>query len=120
MWIVDTLNSQKSLYSSGEDDLSDIMEEVVSIKSMYYSLGRSLRLRANDLDTIYKACPNESDHEKGLNDVLLLWLQQKYNVERFGKPTWRALVEAVNKKTGGDNQDLAKEIASNHPAIISM
>ena len=87
---------------------------------MYYSLGRSLRLRANDLNAISEACPNESDHEKGLNDVLLLWLQQKYNVERFGKPTWRTLVEAVNKKTGGNNHDLAKDIASKHPAVIGM
>ena len=101
------------------------MEEVVSIQSMYFQLGRMLRLRDHDLKAIRKAYtneayPNEVDAESALNDVLLLWLDQKYNVERFGPPTWRMLVEAVDKKTGGNNHDLAKEIASNHPAGMIM
>ena len=94
------------------------MEDVVDIKSMWFALGRSLRLRNNDIGTIRNKYPNESDHEQALNDVLLLWLKKEYNVERFGPPTWRMLVEAVNKKTGGDNHKLAKQIALNHPAGI--
>ena len=89
------------------------MEEVVSIQSTYFQLGRMLRLRDHDLKVIREAYTNEVD---ALNDVLLLWLDQKYNVERFGPPTWRMLAEAVDKKTGGNNHYLAKEIASNHPA----
>ena len=94
------------------------MEEVVDIKSMWFALGRSLRLRIsnNDIGAIRNKYPNESDQEQALNDVLLLWLTKEYNVERFGPPTWRMLVEAVNKKTGGDNHELAKQIALNHPA----
>ena len=92
------------------------MEEVSDIKSMYFGLGRSLRLRNDDLEAIRKKYPSESDHEQALNDVLLLWLKNKYNVENFGPPTWRMLVEAVNKKTGGNNYELAKQIALNHPA----
>jgi hypothetical protein len=56
--------------------------------------------------------------DQALKDVLLLWLNQEYKVERFGPPTWRMLVEAVDKKTGGNNHELAKEIASNHPIGI--
>ena len=94
------------------------MEEVVDIKSMWFDLGRSLRLRSDDLEDICKKYPNESDRDakRALNDVLLLWLKKKYNVERFGPPTWRMLVEAINKKTGGNNYELAKQIALNHPA----
>ena len=99
---------------TGEDDLADIMEEIVSIKSVYFSLGRSLRLRAEDLKAICEAYPSESDAERALNDVLLLWLQQKYNVQRFGPPTWRMLVEAVDKHAGGNDHNLAKKIALNH------
>ena len=99
-----------------EDHLTDIMEEVLDIKSVYFSLGRSLRLRNDDLDTIRKKYANNSDHKQILNDVLLLWLAKQYNVEKFGPPTWRMLVEAVNKKSGGDNHELAKQIALNHPA----
>ena len=99
-----------------EDHLTDIMEELLDIKSVYFSLGRSLRLRNDDLDAVRKKYPNESDHDTALNDVLLLWLKNKYNVESFGPPTWRMLVEAVNKRSGGNNQELAKQIALNHPA----
>ena len=92
------------------------MEEVLDIKSMCFALGRSLRLRNENLETICKKYPNESDHERALNDVLLLWLKKEYNVERFGPPMWRMLVEAVNKRSGGNNYELAKQIALNHPA----
>ena len=90
------------------------MEEVLDIKSVCFALGRSLRLRNDDLVAIRKKY--ESDHDRALNDVLLLWLKGEYNVESFGPPTWRMLVEAINKRSGGNNQELAKQIALNHPA----
>ena len=92
------------------------MKEVLDVKSMYFALGQSLKLRNDDIGAIHKDYPNESDHEQALNEVLLLWLKKEYDVERFGPPTWRMLVEAVNKKSGGNNYELAKQIALNHPA----
>ena len=71
-------------------------------------------MRHDDLAAIRKKY--EFDDEQALNGVLLLWLKKEYNVEKFGPPTWRMLVEAVNKKTGGNNYELAKQIALNHPA----
>ena len=91
------------------------MEEVLSIKAVYFPLGECLRLSSRDLKAIREAYPDQSMADQALKDVLLLWLNQKYKVERFGLPTWRMLVEAVDKKTGGNNHELAKEIASNHP-----
>ena len=41
----------------------------------------------------------------------LLFLQ----VEKFGKPTWRRLVEAVKDPVGGNNCALAQKIATDHP-----
>ena len=92
------------------------MEEIESVKSLYFQLGRSLRLNNDDLQKICEAYRRDSDADRALNDVLLLWLRQNYNIGKFGPPTWRLLAEAVNKKTGGNNHDLAKHIASNHPA----
>ena len=87
---------------------------VESIKILYFQLGRSLKLKDDDLKAIREMYPTVA--ETALNDVLLLWLRQKYNVDRFGPPTWRMLAIAVDKKTGGNNHELAEEIASNHPA----
>ena len=36
-------------------------------------------------------------------------------VEKFGKPTWRRLVEAVKDHVGGNNCALAQTIARDHP-----
>ena len=98
----------------------DVMEEVMSIKLVWYRLGEWLRLQDDDLDAIQDTYPNpnERDSKRALKKVLLLWLQKKYNVEKFGLPTWKMLVIAVDKKTGGNDQELAKEIASRHPKGI--
>ena len=96
-----------------ENHLSEIIEEILPIGSKYYSLGRSLNLKITELRKIRDKNPSESD---ALEDVLLLWLNREYDVKNNGPPTWRMLVEAVYKKSGGDNQELAKHIALNHPA----
>ena len=38
-------------------------------------------------------------------------------VPRFGKPTWKRLVEAVEDRGGGNNPALAQEIAKDHPGV---
>ena len=94
------------------------MEEVFAIKSRWFALGRALRLKNANLQAIRTQYPSESDSEQALNDVLLLWLEQQYDVDRFGPPTWRMLVEAVDKESGGNDHELAKKIALSHPAGI--
>ena len=89
------------------------MEEIVLLKSVYYRLGQSLRLDIDALKDIRDAYPND---EEALEEVILLWLKKKYNVEKYGHPTWRMLVEAVDRKRGGNNHELAKKIASKHPS----
>ena len=101
---------------SDRGDLCDVVEEVHCIRSKFYALGRSLRLDKSDLTAIRDAYPRESDSERALEDVLLLWLDQKYDAENYGHPTWRMLVTAVDKETGGNNHELAKKIAVQHPA----
>ena len=92
------------------------MDELSPIMSLYYPLGRALRLFPEELESIRTKYLDESDAEKALNDVILLWLHhQKYNVDRFGPPTWRKLVEAVNHPLGGRNYEVARKIALNHP-----
>ena len=39
-------------------------------------------------------------------------------VEKFGKPTWRRLVEAVEDHVGGNNCALAQRIARDHPGVL--
>lgn len=99
-----------------EEDLPDILEELIPVIPRYYSLGRSLRLDPHQLNEIRKTYLHEKDAEQALNDVMLLWLSKQYDTDKFGFPTWRVLIEAVAKRLGGNNIDLAKKMASNHPA----
>ena len=38
-------------------------------------------------------------------------------VESFGRPSWRRLVEAVQDPVGGNNLALAQAIATEHPSL---
>ena len=39
-------------------------------------------------------------------------------MERFGKPTWKRLAEAVEDHVGGNNRALAEKIAREHPGVL--
>ena len=95
----------------GEDGLSDVMEEVMDVTAKWKALGGALRLRPTDLDTI--EAKHKGDPTECLRDMLLAWLQLKYDVKKYGAPSWDMLSEAVGKRSGGDNPALAKQIAKN-------
>ena len=52
--------------------------------------------------------------DQALNDMLLVWLRQRYNTGIHRAPTWQRLVEAVNSPYGGNNTSLAMTIADKH------
>ena len=52
--------------------------------------------------------------DQALNDMLLVWLRQRYNTGVHRAPTWQRLVEAVNSLSGGNNPSLAISIANKH------
>ena len=89
--------------------MRDVRQEVVDIKSTYYQFGISLGLPVGELDSIHGAFYQVIDH--AFDQVLLLWLRQLYDVERHGRPTWRRLVEEVERF----NPTLAVDIANRHP-----
>ena len=85
------------------------------IKAGYYQLGIELGLRPGEMEAIQQA--HSQNVAQALIQVLLAWLKQLYNVEKYGPPTWRRLVEAVDSPSGGNNHALAVGIASKHCEI---
>ena len=74
----------------------------------------AMRLKAGELDTIEAAHPGNP--EECLSDVLQNWLKRNYlNVEKFGPPTWKWLVEVVADSAAGNDTALAERIAEEHP-----
>ena len=86
----------------------------MSLESKYYDIGIGLRLKGDALRGIESSSsqtPREASRK-----VISAWLDKKYNVAKFGLPTWRWLVKVIDSKVGGNDHNLAKEIASKHPA----
>ena len=54
------------------------------------------------------------DVDQAFTEVLLVWLRHRYNIERYGPPTWKRLAEAIDSPSGGSHHALAKLIKSNH------
>ena len=97
---------------SGENDLVDVVEEVISVAAKWRSLGLALRLKTAELDTI--SSKNHTNPTDCLNDMLLAWLQQRYDTKTFGPPCWRMLCQAISKQSAGNNPALARVIAEHH------
>ena len=90
------------------------MDELSSLSNCYYDIGLGLRLSISELESIessYKDNPR-----RALTKVVTAWLQEHYDTEKFGPPTWKMLVKAVDSPAGGGDHTLAQKIASNHPA----
>ena len=87
--------------------------EVVSIQSNYYQFGIELGLPPREMDTVQEAF--RQNIPQAFTEVLKIFLKHRYNVQKYGPPTWRKLVEAVDSPAGGNNHALAKKIAEHHP-----
>ena len=97
---------------SGEDDLFDVVSELSPICAQWRNIGIALRLRPNILDAI--RVENIGDPTACLTSMVTHWLKRKYNVVRFGEPTWQRLVDAVANPAGGANMTLARDMARRH------
>ena len=97
--------------SADIDDLFEVQSELIDIAYSWKGLGKALRLRLPVLDLIEA---DRQDSESRLVQVLSQWLQQAYNTERFGPPSWKVLVSAVAHPFGGNNYALAQQIAHRH------
>ena len=101
----------------GSDDLVDVLEEVIEVAPQWHFLGLALRLKVAELAAI--SSNNHTDPNKCLKDMLLSWLQQRYDTNRFGQPSWRMLCQAISKPTGGNNPALGRKIAKCHHKPIA-
>ena len=97
----------------GEEDLLDVLEEMMPVVNSWKAIGRGLRIDSGHLEMIQK--DNHGNSKECLSEMLTCWLNRNYNVERFGEPTWRAVVKVLGRPAGGDNRALALNIAEQHP-----
>ena len=96
------------------DDLFDVRRELIPASARWLSIGFALRLNPSTLDDIQ--CNNSGNPTDCQTSMVEKWLMRKYNVKRFGEPTWEKLVKVVGDSAGGANMALARDIARRHKA----
>ena len=50
-------------------------------------------------------------------ELVNAWIGRKYEMEIFGEPSWRKLVEAIAHKAGGCHKRQALKLADDHPVF---
>ena len=68
------------------DDLFEVQCDLLDVAHKWKGLGKALRLRPSVLNRIEADRP---DVNSRLEEVLTEWLQQAYNTDRFGLPSWK-------------------------------
>ena len=92
---------------TGIDDLIDVKAKLVSVAPRWRDIGLVLGIADPKLATIEA---NKSDVKDKLMEMLRLWLNKAYNVEKHGEPTWQIVREAVKNPVGGECPALADKI----------
>ena len=92
----------------GINDLYDVIKKLIDVANKWKNVGLALRLTPSQLNTISSS---KTDDIIGcFTDMLELWLNKTYDVDRYGEPSWRLLREAVQSKAGGNNPRLAETL----------
>ena len=99
--------------SIAEDDLFNVYEEVLPVAGSWSLIALALGLPPKIKSLIANKYAN--DPKKCLLAVVEEWLKRIHNVQDYGHPSWRALVQAVTHPAGGANPALAQSIAAKHP-----
>ena len=98
------------------DDEQAVREELMCLAAKYDDLGITLGLSYHELEAIGRECAGNT--KRALGQVINTWLKQSYNHDKFGLPSWRSLVKAIDSHAGGSNHALAKKIASRHKGTV--
>ena len=85
-----------------------MVEAVDTLAAVWDKFALKLHLKFDAIEVIKKDHPGDS--EACLTKAMSQWLKENYNTARFGVPSWRTLVTAVQ----AIDMALAHEIANTH------
>ena len=95
-----------AIFPLGIDDLIHVKGKLLPVASRWRDIGLVLGIS----DSILQTIETNKDVRVCLTNMLRLWLHQKYNVRKYGEPSWQSLKRAVKSPAGGDSPGLADKI----------
>ena len=101
----------------GTGDLFNIESEVLYISPQWKKFGGALNIDEKILRKI--AAEKNEKTEECLHETLHEFLKMNYDTKAHGRPSWRLIVQALAHRNGGNDKELALEIAGNHPTTKS-
>ena len=101
------------VFSTAEDDVFSVYEEVLPVAESWGRIALALRLLPSIKSLIAKK--HHNDPKDCLLAVVEEWLKGLHDVQKYGHPSWRVLVQALAHPAGGANPALACSIAAKHP-----
>ena len=93
------------------DDLATLRNELENVALHWMDIGILLGIGIRKLEAIAAEVSGSMDR---LTKMLTIWLKWDYNYTKYGRPSWRRLVEVVALSSGGGNPNLAMKIARKH------
>ena len=95
-----------------DDDSADILEQLSGLEFEYRALGIHLHLPPGKVNEIQENNPHNAS--AALGQIITQWLMMNYEYNKFGKPSWRMLTEAISTV----DLDHAKLVAGNHKKVL--
>ena len=77
----------------------NVEEALNCLQSQWREVGILLHLWNCDVESMYA----QHIEPRAIGKIIFLFLSCNYSVAKFGPPTWKANVEAVEKPAGGAN-----------------
>ena len=99
-----------------EDDQAEVEEALQCLHSRWREVGIQLHIRNYDVENVYA---QHMEPARAMGTIVALFLRRNYNVAKFGPPTWKAIVEAVEKPSGGANVAQAERINNEYAGRLS-
>ena len=100
----------------GEDDWNVVIIKCKSLAADWEKLSGYLGLFKRDIDKIKRDHPN--DNCICWNEALSEWIKRNYNVKKFGIPSWRTLLKAVELVDKCKSTLLASEFQGNSYLVM--
>ena len=88
-----------------------MQSEVTPIAAKWESVGKALHLKSDRLDVIKE---EQNTSQQRLSATLHEFLKKNYDWEEYRAPSWQLIVIALAHTSGGDNVELALEVAKEH------
>ena len=89
-----------------------MLSQVIANRAKWELLGIHLGIDNGTIEALKSK--NGGNPTLCLKDVLSTWLNENYDTQRHGYPSWRRLCKAIASPAGPENQSLADDIAEQH------